>query len=438
MRSGLALLFILLSACAPRGQSNPTRSAHRSTVEANAPAPAPKPESAQVNLNWSPENITIECASGECPLQIGALIFAKPAAGGKINLTRCTAFLVDSQTIMSNAHCDGTAQGPGWFLTQKINGKKEIREISAVTYKRFTPHPKGERFTSGRPDAALFSLRSALNMPALRLAQGAQKPFNKLISYAILRTDGDKLILDKAECEVRRHEAEFPFEIQEAPDVIKAFGCHLPPGSSGSPMFAPGSNEVQALHIGGMTPQVRAELAKRPLQVFERQFTNTAANIRCLDMPGAKPITCAAVTDEASAARFRDVQNLEQDKLAARKLGDAGMRVGLKSVPFVLKPVQEMRFEVIHLPECRKGSAPLTKADFIVEQVRIQFDEWAQPKTESLSQVLVPADLVLARNNIYSVRINWPAPAAEYLEPELDLRKAWGSSFHIDIPPCAR
>ena len=73
-----------------------------------------------------------------------------------------------------------------------------------------------------------------------------------------------------------------------------------------------------------------------------------------------------------------------------------------------------------------------------MEQVQIRFDEWAQPKAETISQVLAPAEFTLARDNIYSARIQWPAPAAEYLEPDRDLRKLWGSRFHIDIPPCAR
>jgi|GEM_PF-5285506 len=446
MRSGVLLPLILIAAaCAPQKSARPAE--NQTTFVAQAPdnqKPAFKPEVAQVSLDWQPTETEVKCAADKCPLQVGALIFASAPQGNSIPIHRCTAFLVSSDTIMSNGHCDHFGKDKGFFVSQAINGKKEVREITGVLYKRYTPDRKGEKYNSGRPDVALFSLSGPIRgIPPLQLASAAQITFTKLIVFAIMNSPSEnKLTIEKQDCVVRRHESEFPFAILEAPDMIHSFDCRLPRGASGSPMFAPGSEEVQAVHAGGTDPEQRAkdvrEKLKRELLPYEKHWSSVATNVRCLDLPGAKPITCT-VTDEATIAkRFHDAQSLEIEKLRARRISPANSTVQSRASLYQLHPPEELRFEVVYTPECRRSPEPPVEVPFVFEQAKIQFDEWAVPRIQSLSQSTVNAGVKSSAGNVVELDLAWPAPAGNYTHPNLDLRKTWGTRFRVDLPHCTR
>jgi hypothetical protein len=240
---------------------------------------------------------------------------------------------------------------------------------------------------------------------------------------------------------VHRHEANFPFDIEEAPDVIQSFDCKLEKGTSGSPMFAPGSEEVQAVQMGmadiaKLAVKVATE-NKRPLRNYEKHQASIAANVRCLDLPGTTPISCTKVVDDEIVRRFAAYQMSEMDKLNKRTFADSRAEVQFKPYRYQFKnDIQQ--FEIVHLPHCRMKDAPLSSAPIGVEHVQLSFNEWAELKPEILRSQTVVAKAKPLHGSIYELRTSWPSPAGEYNQPDLDLRKKFGDVFRIDLPLCPR
>jgi len=400
--------------------------------------PAVKPATTQAPVDWKPDDVEVSCAAGQCPLQVGALMFAGQAANNTVPVHRCTAFLVAPDMVMSNGHCDRFGKEKGYFVSQRINGQKEIREIVAVPFKRFTAHKDDAELSSGRPDVALFQLNRQIGgVPPLRLASGAQPAYKQLTVFAIMQSpSANHLTIQRSECTVRRHEAEFPFDITEGPDVIVSYGCQLEAGTSGSPMFAAGSEEVQAVQMGGTDPSKRAAAVRkrfgRELLPHEKHWTSVATNVRCLDLPG-RPAGSCLINDETEASRrFQQAQLKEMEKLRMQRIKR------MKPTAFQLAPVEDMRFEVVHRQDCRESGELPRQVTFLIEQVKVELDPWASPKAKSLSQVRLNAEVKSSSGDSIEVEVTWPAPGGAYLQPDLDLRKKWGNRFHIDLPICPR
>lgn len=438
MRLGLILtLTLILAGCSP---ARSARTGSRATTFAGGSpneAPSGKAETSYVTTDWTPNEVEVDCAADRCPLQVGALIFAEAPANGQILTRRCTAFLISADTIVSNGHCDGFAKEKGYFVTQRINGQKEVRAVSGVVFKRFTPHPKGAEIHSGRPDVALFSLdRPIQGLPGLRLASGPQLSFTRLTAFAIMKSSGNRMSIEKHECYLKRHEAEFPFEINEAPDMIRAYGCRLLPGTSGSPMFADGSDEVQAVHASGLDPINRAK--NRALLPYEKHWSSLSTNVRCLDLPGSRPLTCVLMDRANISRRFQEAQRAEFENLNSRKLNGVDPYVQFRAYRYQLSPARDLRFEIMHVPKCRLAPESLRSVPIVIEQVVVEMDEWGFPKTRSLSLETVNASVRSVSANIHEMEIAWPAPPMPHANPESDLRKQWGGRFGIDLPVCPR
>ncbi len=438
----LILIFVLAACAQPKGTSAAKNGSQTFGSPQENTRPTFKPETTFVEMDWSPSSVEVSCAAERCPLQVGALIFAGEPVAGMIPTRRCTAFLVSGDTIVSNGHCDGFGKAKGYFITQKINGSAEVRSVTAVPFKRFTPDARGEKFSSGKPDVAMFTLNKAVRgLAPLRLASGPQIIFSKLTVFAIMNSPSEtKLTIRSQDCFIRRHGAEFPFEMSESPDMIQSYGCRLEPGTSGAPMFAPGSEDVQAVQVGGVDPQQRAALVReklrRDLFIYEKHWSSVSTNVRCFDFPGAKPVACTVTGEAVITQRFEAAQASEMAKLKARRVSPS-VNFRLRPYDYQLRSSDQARFEVIHIPECKVSKERPASVPFIIEQVKIEFDEWAQPRIASMSQVLVNAGVKsVSPGGAHELEIAWPEPAGVYFSPHLGPRKKMGSRFHIDLPVC--
>ncbi|MGZ3724106.1 MAG: hypothetical protein ACXVA9_14280, partial [Bdellovibrionales bacterium] len=81
------------------------------------------------NSDWLPNQVSLTCALSACPPQVGVLIFATPTTDAKVDIWRCTAFLIDGDKIMSNGHCDLSDQAEGYFVTRTDMPEKTVRKI---------------------------------------------------------------------------------------------------------------------------------------------------------------------------------------------------------------------------------------------------------------------------------------------------------------------
>jgi hypothetical protein len=341
---------------------------------------------------------------------------------------------------MSNGHCDRFDQMPGFFVGQTMNGQKNVRAIVGVPYKRYTVAKGGRQMR--KPDVAIYKLEKAVtSMPPLRLASGPQSDFKTLTAYSIFVGDQpNQFKILSHQCKIHRHEAYFPFSLSEAPDMIESFDCQMIKGNSGSPMFAPGSNEVQAVHVGNTPITEKEAQEKRKLLPFELHFDSIATNVRCLDYPGAKPISCTAADFTATAQRWQVTQNFEIDKLLKREFP------GAQNYPVKFRVIRQqfkisspiLEFELVYLPKCRIKDASLTSMPVVFERVRLVPDEWAVMKVEAQPASAVDMGLIPLSGNIYRLVPNWPAPPSDLLDPDSDIRKRAAGAFNIDLPVCPR
>lgn len=446
MRALLTLFILtqLIVACGPKAKRSSQQTTHITYAGkplADGPRmPIDPPQFKQ--RTWTPSDLQVNCAAESCPIQVGALVFVGQArADNKVPTHNCTAFVIGPNQIMSNGHCDRTGEAQGYFITQKINGQSRLVKVTRTVYKRFTPHPKDSSLSSLRPDVAIFELEQSIGLPGLKLASGSQALYDKLIAYALFPAGENGLNVEKRECKVRRHESQFPYSVAESPDVIHSFDCLLQPGTSGSPMFAPGSDEVQAVHMGLTTPEMLAEQIdkelKRKPRIYEKHASSVSTNVRCLDLPGRAPIKCLQPTPEESQRRFSETQTEAMNKLRQRAMADSA-KYGLRFKTLRYQLVSdELLFEVVYKPVCRMSEKE-PAITYLIETVQFDFNEWAEPKPRQLAIQEVSARLVRNTAPIFDVEVTWPRPSSPHRQPELDFRKVWGTRFAVELPVCPR
>lgn len=312
MRGAVAfiILAVLFTGCSDPKKS---QSGGAGAADPTYQRPPPKPE----QVHWLAQKTEVLCAPGlSCPPQVGLLLFVFAETLGEkgqreFPLKRCTAFVTGASFITSNGHCDSTAHAQAFFITaSNIPGGKRIRRVTGLASKLFTPHQrrKGD-FDSGRPDVALFTLDSPIDIEPLAMASTSDPAYTRLTGFVVNGGVDLKYSVDRMDCDLRRHEASFPFELHENPDVLTVFNCQSRRGNSGAPMFAPGSAKVQAINQGFGDPQVLAQIVrqehKRELFNYENRWTVKATNARCLAAPRG---TCVAADDDETNRRFAEMQ----------------------------------------------------------------------------------------------------------------------------------
>ncbi len=435
---------LLLLACLAALVGCDSRSEKRTTLAQKLANPALKDSyrapvlSAEVSEVWSPENVILECAAGTCPAQVGLLIFVQPSRPGFVNVNRCTAFLIRSDAIMSNSHCDYSNNREGFFVTQ-MKGANHFRRIKNVSFRKFTAGV-GESH-SGRPDAAIFELESALPLQPLQLAKAGDPHPEQLVAYVV--NDGaaakpgeptQSYILERRECQLRRHEFIFPFDVDENPDVLMAFGCKTQGGNSGSPLFAKGSWRVEAVYFGSQDPAEVAILTRKnsgrePFH-FEKDWVYMATNVRCLELPGYLPSECLEVTPQQANARFN---RLVESTLA----GFQTRRAGLKGNAFELvgNTPPTTSYEIFYRPKCVRSEA--RELDYIFEVAELSFSRWAEPIVTFSSEQVAHAKILRRKGREATVQVDWPNYSGRLKYPQNDVRKAWGSRFSIELERCS-
>jgi V8-like Glu-specific endopeptidase len=429
-----SVLPLLLAACAP------AKSRHHQDL-GQEKTPSLIVEVPKVITAAEPPQLEVICGESKCPPQVGLLVFyGEPNKEGFREIDICTSFLISADSIMSNGHCDRFGQMPGFFVGQTVNGQKNVRAIVGVTYKRYTVTKDGRQMR--KPDVAIYKLEKPIaSMPALRLASGPQPDFKTLTAYSIFVGDQpNQFKILSRQCKIHRHEAYFPFSLSEAPDMIESFDCEMIKGNSGSPMFAPGSDEVQAVHAGNTPIAGKEAQEKRKLLSFELHTDSIATNVRCLDYPGAKPISCTPADFTAAADRWKATQNFEIDKLLKREFPNS------QSYPVKFRVIRQqiqitspiLEFELIYLPKCRIKDVSSTSMPVVFERVRLVPDEWAVMKVEAEPVNAVTMGLRQLSGNVYRLTTDWPAAPADLLDPENDIRKRAPGAFNIDLPVCPR
>lgn len=319
---GLAILLILSSiliSCGKksRGASAVNTPGHKAGSEQGPEGQVPSETGEWID--WTPANVDLRCAPGQtCPAQVGLLIFVEPPVKGVHATHRCTAFQISQTQIMSNGHCDFLKRGTGYFVTSAgAPGGKQMRKITSVATKVFSPliNPEAEDDDGGRPDLAVFNLDSPIAQPGLQLAGLNDPAYSELIGYGIDKVDKEKYVINVISCPVRRHEAIFPFDFSEKPDVMTMVKCFAKKGNSGGPLLAPGSQKVQAVIQAGQDPNLLAQKVQkkfdRGLFVYENHWSLRASNVRCFNEPAG---SCLQATEELSKARFKAMQEREQQR----------------------------------------------------------------------------------------------------------------------------
>ena len=400
-----------------------------------------------------PTQIPVKCAANQCPNQVGLVLFYlnEVSHSGKRAAKRCTGSLVAPDLVLSNGHCDQTQKGEGYFITQD----GQSRRITGVIFKEFTPAGKnkaGSELSSGRPDAALYRLEKPVdNIVPLQIATGKQPLFTELTAYVInTNPRGKGYIVESVTCPVRRHGALWPYDLAESPDVILGFQCKTQAGNSGAPMFAAGSDAIQALYFGFGDPVALASASNRPLYNFEKHWVALATNLRCLDLPGMPSrVRCQRADSAENVRRFETTQESTYEKLNNRPIPNADQ------YPFefesLLYPLAydsasvDRGYEILYFPKCRKSDGAVSEVVFPQEYVVITFDQWGEVLTESREMRVTTAKVLKQMGKVHRLSTSWQPAFDRFLKseknptPDLDHpRRKFGSRFSIDLPLCSR
>lgn len=395
-----------------------------------------------VPSGWSPEQIDLRCTVREgCPQQVALFLNIFPEVNGRIPITKCSAFLSAPNQITSNGHCDQSKSGARSYV---IFQHGVSRRISRVVFKRLVPGSSPDK-ESGRPDVGIYELADPIHdFPPLIYASVGEADYTRLVGYVVNPGDSPiKFSIDKVECHIRRHEAIFPFSIQENPDVISAFGCSTRRGNSGAPMFAPGRGQVQAMLQGYGDPEKIGEEVRRKsgreLQIFERHHRVTATNLRCLSNT---PVSCASTDVQQIQTRFTNLQVRAGAELQMREPPSGHTRgVRYKAIPFQFKDVagnSDLTFEIFYQPQCFEGDQIPGRISVPLEHVNFGFNEWAEITLKSLGVRPAQFELGRWRGAAVEVRTQWPAAFGELSDAQNHPRRTWGNLFSIDLPRCAR
>ena len=432
-------LALLTAAC-----SGQLQSVHSPGKPVLAQNPAPPGADIEVPVSvvkndWEPTNINIFCGSKRCPEGVGVLLFAGKRTATSIPVVRCTAFLIQSDRIVSNGHCDHFSTQTGYFLLRGRAGKTVVRHISGVLYKAFTENPKDSRKTSGRPDVLVLQLDKPIEgVDPMPLNTVAATPFEPLTAYVSNEkpTDhGMDYVIEERVCNYHRHEAYLPFAAAESPDVLRAFDCDIVGGNSGSPLVG-SSGLVEAIVQAG-----EAAPGGDPRMEYEKHQTMTGTNLRCLDFLGGNSQACLVADEVEINRRFAEAQKQAWGQLEKLEVPDpATYETGFEAYAFQLKTAAgdfHYQFEVIYKPSCRKGGE-LSKMIFPSRHLKMTFDEWAVPGFTALELRSSPATVTAHQGDLYEVEVAWAYPFLEHMKPELDLRRRFGPRFSIALPPCAR
>ncbi len=422
-----ALSILTLSACGGAG---------------NKPGVYPRPGSGlaadleESPAGWSPEKIELECqAKDGCPAQAGLLIFVFPERENKIQFSRCTAFLTAPAQITSNAHCDRTQSGAtGYFVTGGPD--KQVRRITRAVFKRHTADD------TGRPDVGVYELNEPIRtMKPLAYATLKDPRYDKLVGYVINKgRDPGHYRMDSIDCRVRRHEALFPYALDENPDVITAFHCATTRGNSGGPVFAPGSAAVQGVLQATSDRErkrfVVREKLKRELFPYEQHETVTISNLRCVGAPAG---ACVQVDRAQNQSRFSALQSQAIEALKNRGApASASDGARFKAIAFQTATVSELKFEVFHQPVCLQEREKPQKLSVPLEFVELVFNEWAELKPVVLETRMAEFRLKPSAGARFDVAAEWPGAFTAIVNSAQHPRHSWGRSFSIDLPPCPR
>jgi hypothetical protein len=358
----------------------------------------------------------VKCPSGDCPEAIGAVLYLEAVDKG-FRLHRCTAFLSAAGEAVSNGHCYEPSFGDGYFFSQS-HGYRKIKSVK-------------NRVNGGGADAAVFELETSFDkIKPLVPARGAKPAYTKLTGYFSAAASSDsqiRLILDKVECLVHRHEVEFPYGIQENPSVLRAFDCPGAHGNSGGPLLADvSSGTVEAIQHG-----IPETVPRRPWI--------EATNLRCLDFFGAPAGDCTEVSDQSIQTRARAYEAALQARIHRRQAMDAAVKSGISFQAKAYRLASEgEEYEVLHFPDCRIEKDPASSIAILSERVRVTRDEWAAAEIEVAGMQVTQAGIKAAGGEMYTLTPAWSPQFAPYANPANDLRRVFGSESDIALPLCPR
>lgn len=402
--------------------------------------------------NWVPD-FQIECAEKKCPKQVGMLAFLVRTENGSIGSRRCTAFLIAPDRIMSNGHCDFSAERVGYFITQRIDGQKIQRKVVGLVHKTHNAAAinleQGRSGVSGEIDVAVFQLESEISADKITpftLAQGPGSELEKLYAYVINEgSEPNHFKMELRACELIRHESIFPFSWKENPDVGWSFNCRTQGGNSGSPMLtAPDSLVVEAIHVGSVSLEEQIELTRaaygREPYIYERHATEHFVNVRCVALPDHPTPDCVRASDVEIRKRFDGHQQSKFAEINERKVP------GHEREQFLFTPFSyqqnsvepDYEFEIFYVPNCRLSPQAPDQVPIKIEQLKLIFDEWARIEFQSV-QVRTATAKVLpqSQDDVFVLETVWPAPLSQiHAFAGKDLREQWAKTFNVAIPFC--
>jgi hypothetical protein len=407
--SQLILLCLCLTACGPsRPEVLVIQESETTGINQN-----PAPPQFKVSSDWIPEKIDLRCAGNYCPPAVGLLLFAIPAKSG-FEVARCTASLIAPDMILSNGHCD-RLPADGYFV---LPGRNRVSRVKRTVSKIWSVE-KGV-------DVAIFQLEQEVrDATPLKMASGKQANYPSLVAYVVNPRGAEDFAfqIDRLTCDFKFHARDFPYRINESPNVLAGVGCEAKRGNSGSPFINPLTGSIEAVlqsKAGG-----------------DGKLTY-ATNLRCVTVLKQDPLDCVSVTDAETNVRFVTAQRQAFERLKSIAPSQADDRLEYQAYPFqLLGSTQD--FEVLYMPKCRHRREQLAELRFPSEHLKMTYSNsgeidwqksnlrWNKAQVESTDQAIA----ILSNTQ-------WAEAFGRLRSEDSHPRSSWGPRFPIDLPQCSR
>jgi hypothetical protein len=309
------------------------------------PPPAPPPVTGNSDLQNNQRmamNASLTCQNNDCDASVG-LLTVVTSEEGKWSVGQCTASLVGSDTIVTNAHCvpqDISAAGSScagrlWLTFAADPAHPEYdRQIGCGS----VISARKDRGLDGA-DYAFLKLDRASNRPALRLSHAgfeADRNFHVHKINPVRVANGMGGFLQKIDCRSMYDSDMFDAPLDSQSQTMLLVDCEIIPGNSGSPIFADDGSARGVIYAYVKKPDIHDLLDKNGSVLPDAgkiADLNTASNFACLRVPpdvaaGPMPEACASQADHLAqkkaayfAARANVLRPAAQRLISANQAG---------------------------------------------------------------------------------------------------------------------
>lgn len=385
----------------------------------------------KVSDGWRPEQVTITCPTGDCPQGIGVLVFLKTTDYGWYrvrSMSRCTATLISSTSVLTNSHCGRMENGydEAYFIANRPGGSPQVARVGALVFDHSTRSIGIDR------DISIFNLNVAMAAAPRSISRHIPEHMEEMVAFVInegYSSDHTAFVLDKRVCRTEKRVSLYAAGVDDKKVGLALFDCDIQRGNSGSGVYTKDDfTHIQALlnsvyayssAAGNTIGRLRALFIDEGPAYLSGQHA-MAERIHCLDVPGfPAPLEKCAMADlkKTVGDPFREAVKKEAERWLSSRAAGGDVQWTLEAfageIGFSLLGPAKQGAVLVPRPVCLNGNGGRINLEISYLQLGLQKDGLAVTrahKTDRKEMRLarkgpeVKVSVSSARDDFYSYR----------------------------------